>query len=285
MAAAAGGVGDEPRIGVAIGTVGATPQWWLESAIRLEAAGYRAVWAWDQLQGRGDKTVPVVEQWTILAAAAGATSRIGLGTFITNVMLREPAMLARMASTLQEASGGRLTVGLGIGGGGKAMAAFGFDFPAPEERVQRLEEAVAVLRALWTGGPITRPSEFYPLAEAHSFPVPKPAPRILAGAQSPGGVKLAARIGDGWAAEVPAFERYLDDYLEAVEANGKRRSDVSIVLSFGGEEKSGANALDASPWIADMRGEWQRWHEAGADEVIITARTATDVDALLRART
>jgi alkanesulfonate monooxygenase SsuD/methylene tetrahydromethanopterin reductase-like flavin-dependent oxidoreductase (luciferase family) len=194
-------------------------------------------------------------------------------------------MLARMASTLQEASGGRLTVGLGIGGGGKAMAAFGFDFPAPEERVQRLEEAVAVLRALWTGGPITRPSEFYPLAEAHSFPVPKPAPRILAGAQSPGGVKLAARIGDGWAAEVPAFERYLDDYLEAVEANGKRRSDVSIVLSFGGEEKSGANALDASPWIADMRGEWQRWHEAGADEVIITARTATDVDALLRART
>ena len=285
MAAAAGGVGDEPRIGVAIGTVGATPQWWLESAIRLEAAGYRAVWAWDQLQGRGDKTVPVVEQWTILAAAAGATSRIGLGTFITNVMLREPAMLARMASTLQEASGGRLTVGLGIGGGGKAMAAFGFDFPAPEERVQRLEEAVAVLRALWTGGPITRPSEFYPLAEAHSFPVPKPAPRILAGAQSPGGVKLAARIGDGWAAEVPAFERYLDDYLEAVEANGKRRSDVSIVLSFGGEEKSGANALDASPWIADMPGEWQRWHEAGADEVIITARTATDVDALLRART
>lgn len=283
--AAAGAADDSPRIGVAIGTVGATPQWWLESAIRLEAAGYRALWAWDQLQGRGDKTVPVVEQWTILAAAAGATSRIGLGTFITNVMVREPAILARMASTLQEASGGRLTVGLGIGGGGKAMAAYGFDFPAPEERVRRLEEAVAVLRALWTGGPITRQSEFYPLAEAHSFPIPKPPPRILIGAQSPGGVRLAARIGDGWAAEVPAFESYLGVYLEALEANGKARSDVSIVLSFGGEEKSGANALDDSPWIADMPGEWQRWHKAGADEVIITARTATDVDALLRGRT
>jgi len=282
--AAAGAADDAPRIGVAIGTVGATPEWWLESAIRLEAAGYRALWAWDQLQGRGDKTVPVVEQWTILSAAAGATSRIGLGTFITNVMLREPAVLARMASTLQEASGGRLTVGLGIGGGAKAMGAYGLDFPAPEERVRRLEEAVAVMRALWTGGPITRPSEFYPLVEAHSFPVPKPAPRILVGAQSPGGVRLAARIGDGWAAEVPAFESYLDYYLEALEAAGKPRSDVSIVLGFGGEEKSGANALDNSPWLSDPAGEWQRWHAAGTDEVIVTARTQTDVDALLLSR-
>ena len=281
--AAPGAVDDAPRIGVAIGTVGATPRWWLESAIRLEAAGYRALWAWDQLQGRGDKTVPVVEQWTILSAAAGATSQIGLGTFITNVMLREPALLARMAATLQEASGGRLTVGLGIGGGAKAMGAYGFPFPAPDERVRRLEEAVAVMRALWTGGPVTRPSEFYPLAEAHSFPVPKPAPRILVGAQSPGGVRLAARIGDGWAVEVPAFTSYFDAYLEAIEANGKRRSDVSIVLGFGGEEKSGANALDDSPWISDPRGEWGRWHEAGADEVIVTARTQSDVDKLLSA--
>lgn len=276
--------GDQPRIGVAIGTVGATPQWWLASAIRLEAAGYRALWAWDQLQGRGDKTVPVVEQWTILAAAAGATSRIGLGTFITNVMLRQPAMLARMAGTLQEASGGRLTVGLGIGGGAKAMGAYGFEFPVPEERVRRLDEAVAVLRALWTGGPITRSSEFYPLSEAHSFPVPKPAPRILIGAQSPGGARLAARIGDGWAAEVPAFRSYLDDYLKGLETAGKPRSSVSIVLSFGGEEKSGANALDESPWIADPAGEWQRWHAAGADEVIVTARTQRDVDALVSSR-
>jgi alkanesulfonate monooxygenase SsuD/methylene tetrahydromethanopterin reductase-like flavin-dependent oxidoreductase (luciferase family) len=282
--AAPGAADDAPRIGVAIGTVGATPQWWLASAIRLEAAGYRALWAWDQLQGRGDKTVPVVEQWTILSAAAGATSRIGLGTFITNVMIREPAMLARMAATLQEASGGRLTVGLGIGGGAKAMGAFGLPFPAPEGRVRRLEEAVAVLRALWTGGPITRPSEFYPLAEAHSFPVPKPAPRILIGAQSTGGVRLAARIGDGWAAEVPAFTSFLAAYLEALEANGTPRSDAWIALGFGGEEKGGANALDGSPWVSDAVGEWERWHAAGADEVIVTARTQFDIDALVSSR-
>ena len=151
---------EAPRIGVAIGTVGSQPRWWLESAIRLEQAGYRAVWAWDQLVGRGDRTVPVVEQWTILAAAAGATSRLGIGTFVTNVILRDPALLAKMAATLQNASGGRLTLSLGIGGGAKAAASYGMPFPDKAERLRRLEEAVAVIRALWAGGPVIRAGEF-----------------------------------------------------------------------------------------------------------------------------
>jgi len=275
---------DAPRIGVAIGTVGSQPRWWLESAIRLEAAGYRAVWAWDQLVGRGDKTLPVVEQWTILAAAAGATSRLGVGTFVTNVVLRNPALLAKMAATLQNASEGRLTLSLGIGGGAKAAASYGMPFPEKAERLRRLEEAVEVIRALWTGGPVTRDGEFYPLVDAYAYPVPQQAPRILIGAQSPGGVRLAARIGDGWAAERPAFEAYAGAYIEALGAAGKRREDAWLVLGFGGEEKGGANALDDSPWIADPVGEWQRWHEAGADEVIVTARTQSDVDRLVAAR-
>jgi alkanesulfonate monooxygenase SsuD/methylene tetrahydromethanopterin reductase-like flavin-dependent oxidoreductase (luciferase family) len=275
--------GDAPRIGVAIGTVNSTPRWWLESAVRLEAAGYRAVWAWDQLVGRGDKTVPVVEQWTILSAAAGATSRLGLGTFVTNVVLREPALVAKMAATLQDASRGRLTLSLGIGGGAKAAESYGISFPEKPERLRRLEEAAAVIRAIWTGGPVSRDGEFYPLADAYAFPVPQPAPRILIGAQSRGGVRLAARIGDGWAAERPAFEAYGDAYLAALAAEGKRREDVWVALGFGGEEKGGANALDDSPWISDPVGEWQRWHEAGADEVIVTARNQIDVDRLLDA--
>jgi alkanesulfonate monooxygenase SsuD/methylene tetrahydromethanopterin reductase-like flavin-dependent oxidoreductase (luciferase family) len=275
---------DAPRIGVAIGTVGSQPRWWLESAIRLEQAGYRAVWAWDQLVGRGDRTVPVVEQWSILAAAAGATTRLGVGTFVTNAGLRHPALLAKMAATLQNASGGRLTLSLGIGGGAKAAASYGVPFADKGERLRRLEEAVAVIRALWTGGPVTRDSEFYPLADAYAFPVPEPMPRILIGAQSPGGVRLAARIGDGWAAERPAFEAYGRGYVEALEAAGKRREDAWLVLGFGGEEKGGANALDDSPWISDPVGEWQRWHELGADEVIVTARTQADVGRLVASR-
>jgi alkanesulfonate monooxygenase SsuD/methylene tetrahydromethanopterin reductase-like flavin-dependent oxidoreductase (luciferase family) len=274
---------DRPRIGVALGTVNATPEWWLESARRLEAAGFHALWAWDQLVGRGDRMVPVVEQWTILSAAAGATTRIDLGTFVTNVGLRNPALLAKMAATLQNASGGRLTLSLGIGGGAKAAASYGMPLADRSERVRRLEESVAVIRLLWSGGPVSFDGASVQLSDAYCFPVPNPVPRILIGAESPGGVRLAARIGDGWAAERPAFEAQLPAYLDAIAAGGTPRERAWIALGFGGEEKGGANALDGSRWISDPIGEWQRWHAAGADEVVVTARTATDVDALIGA--
>ena len=269
-------------VGVSIGSIGATPASWLESAIRLEAAGYRAVWSWDHVVGKGDKRVPVVEQWTMLSVAAGATKTIGLGTFVTNVMNRHPAVLARMASTLQLASGGRLTLGIGIGGGAPEHRAYGIDFPEPPERAARLEEAVAVIRALWTGGPVTRPSRFYPLAEAHAFPVPEPAPRVLIGAGSPAGVRLAARIGDGWAVEIDGFEKLLPRYGDALAAEGRRIDEAWIALGFGGG-KSGEDALVDSPWVERPREEWARWAAEGVDEAIVSARTTNDIDALVRA--
>jgi alkanesulfonate monooxygenase SsuD/methylene tetrahydromethanopterin reductase-like flavin-dependent oxidoreductase (luciferase family) len=269
-------------IGVSLGSIGATAEWWLDSARRLDAAGYRGLWCWDHVTGKGDRTVPVVEQWTILAAAAGATSRIGLGTFITNVMNRHPALVARMASTLQAASGGRFTLGIGIGGGPREHEAYGIDFPAVEERVARLEEAVAVIRALWTGGPVTRPSRFYPLSDAYAFPPPAPLPRILIGAGSPAGVRLAARIGDGWAAEIDEFERLLPAYRDALAAEGRSLDGAWIALGFGGG-KSGVDALGGSPWIEAPRETWARYQALGVDEAIVTARTAHDVDALVGA--
>ena len=269
-------------VGVSIGSIGATPEWWLQSAKRLEGAGYRAVWSWDHVVGKGDKRVPVVEQWTMLSVVAGATRTIGLGTFVTNVMNRHPALLARMASTLQLASGDRLTVGIGIGGGAPEHRAYGIRFPEPPERAARLEEAVAVIRALWTGGPVTRPSDFYPLLEAHAFPVPDPAPRLLIGAGSPAGVRLAAKVGDGWAAEIDAFERLLPRYAEALAGHGKRLDDAWIALGFGGG-RSGEDALAGSPWVDRPRDEWARWAEIGVDEAIVGARTTNDIDRLVDA--
>jgi alkanesulfonate monooxygenase SsuD/methylene tetrahydromethanopterin reductase-like flavin-dependent oxidoreductase (luciferase family) len=275
---------EPPRIGVAIGSIGATPKWWLDTAIRLDAAGYRAVWCWDHFVGGGDRTVPVVEQWTILSATAGATKKINLGTFVTNVMNRHPAVLARMASTLQAASGGRLTVGIGIGGGAREHIAYGIDFPEVDERVRRLEDAIAAIRSLWSGGPVIRDAPFYPLSDAYAYPVPDPAPKLLIGASSPRGVRLAAKVGDGWAAEEPDFEKHLGLYLDSLESVGKRRANAWIALGFGGDGKSGQDALHDSPWIKDPVGTWLHWFEAGADEVIVTARTQSDIDALLKAR-
>ena len=102
-------------VGVAIRAIKAEPAWWLESAIRLAQAGYDGIWCWDHLMGRRDITDPVVEAWTILSMTAARTERVTVGPFVANVMNRHPGVLAKMASTLQIASGGRLVLGMGIG--------------------------------------------------------------------------------------------------------------------------------------------------------------------------
>lgn len=267
-------------VGVTLGAIGVDVGWWLESARRLERAGYHAVWCWDHFVGRGDPTVPVLEQWTTLAAAAAATERIGIGSFVSNVMNRHPAVLARVVGTVQAISGGRTTLGIGIGGHPREHRMYGLEFPEAAERAARLEEAVAVIRALWAGGPVTRPGRFYALDGAVAFPRPEPAPRILIGAGTPAGVRLAARVGDGWAAEMDRFEELLPRYLAALAAAGRHREDVHIVLGFGGG-RTGVDALADSPWIAEPEATRGRWAEAGANEVTLTARTTGDVDRLI----
>jgi alkanesulfonate monooxygenase SsuD/methylene tetrahydromethanopterin reductase-like flavin-dependent oxidoreductase (luciferase family) len=273
---------DRLPIGVTLRTIRGEPRWWLESARRLDAAGYSGVWAWDHFMGRGDLTVPVVEGPTILAMAAGATERLTVGTFVANVMNRHPAVLARMASTLQIASGGRFILGIGIGGHPKEHAAYGIDFPAAPERAARLEEAVAVIRALWTGGPITRESPFYPLREAVAFPVPAPPPPIIVGGETAAGARLAGRIADGWSAFDDNFAENLPVYLESLEGAGRRREDQSVLVGFQGDWLGEADIAETE-WVREPRAAWERWRAAGADGAIVLARTTADVDALVDA--
>jgi alkanesulfonate monooxygenase SsuD/methylene tetrahydromethanopterin reductase-like flavin-dependent oxidoreductase (luciferase family) len=276
------GGGDRLPIGVCLRSIRAEPLWWLESARRLDEAGYAGLWCWDHFMGKGEPTVPVVESWTILSMAAAETSRATVGPFVMNVMNRHPALVARMASTLQIASGGRLILGIGIGGAPKEHVAYGMDFPPAPERVARLEEAVAVLRALWTGGPVTRPSPYYPLTEAVAFPVPDPPPPIIIGGETAAGAGLAGRIGDGWSTFDDNFEQNLPLYLESLEANGRRREDQTVLVGFQGEWLAEASIRDTH-WIDAPRETWERWHAAGADGVILLARTTDDVDALVGA--
>ncbi|MBI2762747.1 MAG: LLM class flavin-dependent oxidoreductase [Chloroflexi bacterium] len=267
-------------IGVTLGSIGVDAAWWLDSARRLDEAGYAGVWCWDHFVSRGNRTVPTLEQWTTLAATAAATRRIGIGSFVTNVMNRHPALLARMAGTVQAISGGRLTLGIGIGGHPAEHRAYGIDFPEVAERAARLEEAIAVIRALWAGAPVTRPSPFYPLHDALALPVPVPRPRILVGAGTPAGVRLAARAGDGWAVESDTFEALRERYFEALAGAGRSREDVTILVGFG-SGRSGVDLLTDSPWIEAPAETAARWAAAGADEVTVTARTTADVDRLV----
>ena len=273
---------DALPIGVSIRSIRAEPRWWLESAVRLDAAGYAGIWCWDHFMGRGDRTVPVVEAWTMLSMAAARTERVTVAPFVLNVMNRHPAVVARMASTLQIASGGRLILGVGIGGHPDEHHAYGIDFPDAPQRVQRLEEAVAVIRALWTGGPVTRPSPFYPLTDAVAHPVPDPAPRVIVGGETAKGAALAGRIGDGWSAFDENFEQNLPRYLEALEASGRRREDQRLYVGWQGDWLAAGSVRD-TPWFQEPRATWERWRSVGADGAVILARSTDDVDALVEA--
>jgi alkanesulfonate monooxygenase SsuD/methylene tetrahydromethanopterin reductase-like flavin-dependent oxidoreductase (luciferase family) len=277
-----GPAGSQFTVGVCLRSIRAEPRWWLESAIRLDAAGYDGLWCWDHFMGRGDQTVPTVEAWTILSMAAASTKRTTVGPFVANVMNRHPAVLARMAGTLQIASGGRLVLGMGIGGAPREHAAYGMAFPDAPERVHHLEEAVATIRALWTGGPVTRESDLYPLKDATAYPVPDPLPRIIIGGETRSGARLAGRIGDGWNAFDDNFESNLPIYLESLAEAGKERADQLVLVGFQGDWLGDAD-LAESEWIREPVAASERWAAAGADGAIVLARTTADVDALVAA--
>jgi alkanesulfonate monooxygenase SsuD/methylene tetrahydromethanopterin reductase-like flavin-dependent oxidoreductase (luciferase family) len=269
-------------IGVSLATMGVPFEWWRESGQRLEAAGYEGLWSWDHFTTKGSRPNTVLEAWTTLTAMAALTSRVTLGTFVANVMNRHPAVLARMAATFQEVSGGRLVIGIGIGGHPREHRQYGIPFPGIPERVARLEEAIAVLRALWTGGPVDLPGPFYPLHEAIALPPADPRPPIIVGAQSPAGVRLAARVGDGWTCPPERFARLQPIYREALDGAGRDRSTVRVVVGFEAG-RAGEDALAGSPWVADPTAELRRWQTLGADAVVVTARTTADVERLVDA--
>src|SRR4051812_2680246 len=87
-------------IGLNPTTINVSSEWWLQAARDAESAGFKGIWSWDHFVSRGHKSAPVLECWTTLTAAAAVTSRLHVGSFVTNVMNRHPAVLARMLATI-----------------------------------------------------------------------------------------------------------------------------------------------------------------------------------------
>lgn len=267
-------------IGLNLTSIGVSSNWWLDSARRAEEAGFSAVWCWDHFISRGRKSDPVLECWTTLSAAAAVTSRIRVGSFVTGVVNRHPAILARMLATIWDQSGGRVELGLGVGGFEAEKRAYGVQFPGPAVRVRMLEEAVAVLRALWSGGPAEYSGEFFTLREAWAHPAPDPPPRIIVGGEKPAGARLAARVGDGWTTNAPDYEQLLPIHLEELAAHGRSRRDVAHLPAVS---LSRDQPLDNQPLIADLASFAGEWQERGADELIVNWVRPAELPALLEA--
>jgi probable F420-dependent oxidoreductase len=167
-------------------------------ATQAEADGFDSIWLADHLLYRdADGTTGIWECWTVLSALAEATRRVELGPLVLCNSFRNPAILAKMATTLDEVSQGRLILGIGAGWNEPEYQAFGLPF---DHRVDRLEEALQVLSPLLRDGHADVAGPYYQAQDCEIAPRgPRPAgPPLLVGGEGPRMLTLAARYGDMW---------------------------------------------------------------------------------------
>jgi probable F420-dependent oxidoreductase len=180
-----------------IGANLAEPAMTASHARLAEEAGFDFVGAGEHVY-RDERPGPTQIALSALATAAGATTRVGLLTSIVIAPLHHPVMLAKEAAVVDLASGGRLTMGLGVGG------EFPGEFKALNiplnQRGARTDETVAILRALWSGGPATHAGKLFSIEDVRLDPGPAQpgGPKIWIGGRTDAAMKRAARLGDGW---------------------------------------------------------------------------------------
>jgi F420-dependent oxidoreductase-like protein len=174
----------------------------VELATAGEESGFSSLWVMDhfyQLPALGGAEQPMLEGYTLLGALAARTSRVELGTLVTGVTYRNPALLAKIVTTLDIISSGRAVLGLGAAWHDIEHEGLGFEFPPVKERMDRLEEAVQICRAMFTHDAPSFDGRYYQIREARNLPRPiRPGgPRIMIGG---GGekrtLKLVAQYAD-----------------------------------------------------------------------------------------
>jgi len=174
----------------------------LSRARFAEELGFDGAWVFDHFKPLyGPRTGPCMEGWTLLAALAASTDRIRLGALVTGVTYRHPSVLAAQAATVDNVSKGRLEFAIGAAWFEEEHRELGIPFPANRERIDRLDEAVQVIRALWTGDDVSFDGRYYRLdgASHHPKPVQAPHPPIWIGASGEQlTVPLAGRHADVW---------------------------------------------------------------------------------------
>jgi alkanesulfonate monooxygenase SsuD/methylene tetrahydromethanopterin reductase-like flavin-dependent oxidoreductase (luciferase family) len=213
---------------------------WSEMADVADAAeelGFDGMWTWDHLAGQVHGVDRVLECWTTLTALAARTRRVTIGPLVLNVANRRPGVLAVMAATLQEMSGGRLVLGLGAGGDHdtpywREQAALGVDVPGDARRRQQVADAVAVCRQVWTGRVEPRQLETQDLGAASGFLRPDPPPPIVLGGFGPRMAELAGSIADGF--NTQAGHPDLERLTEVARATHEPRGGPFEISGFAG---------------------------------------------------
>lgn len=254
-----------------------------DAALGAEADGFDSIWIMDHLLFQWEPASPPVGVWegmTILAALAEATSRVELGALVLCTAFRNPALLAKMATALDEVSDGRIILGLGAGWHRPEFDAFGYPF---DHLASRFEEAMAIMLPLLRNGTVDFAGVYERAATCVNLPSgPREGgPPVLLGTQGPRLLRLAAREADAWnacwlgrAGELPEKLAPLHAACAEVGRDPQTLSlTVGQVVTFSevaaGVEFPGGVERFTFRDPADLADEWRRFAAEGVEHVII----------------
>jgi probable F420-dependent oxidoreductase len=265
---------------------GRTPRWTdiLEMARVAEDVGFDAIWVSDHV-GFGDPEGDwsgAWESWTLLSALAASTDRVSLGTYVTNAPFRNPALLAKMAETLDEVSGGRVILGLGAGWNEPEFRAYGFPF---EDRFDRFEDSLRIISSMLRTGIASHDG---PVAQARNARLEPRGPRpmglpIMVGAGGPRMLRLTAELADRWngglrtVGECAARLRAVDDACRAAGRDPKTlaRSIEVLVRTLPARDDEPPENRELRGTPEELAAQLQAYERLGIDELQVQLRPNT----------
>ena len=235
-----------------------------------EDAGFFGISLMDHLTqipqvGRAWEDFP--EAYTSMAFLAGRTTRLLLGTLVSNVGLRNPALLAKMLATIDVLSNGRTFCGMGAGWYEAELVAYGYEFESPARRLDRLEDALRILPLMWGPGKATHRGELHSVADATSYPRPKGKIPIIVGGHGKRTIELAGKYADGLnLVGTRDLDRYTQLFRQSAEEAGRDPDllEVSVLDTplLGHDRADVAVRVEANRGRMDANGFRTR-HNAG----------------------
>lgn len=259
----------------------------LEGVRHAEATGWHGVYVADHFMGDGASfgaaTAPWLEATALLAALAGATERIRLAPLVLSATYRHPAVLANWAATVDHASDGRLTLGLGAGWQLNEHEQYGIELGTPGQRVRRFDEYIRVVRSLLTEELTTLDGEWFTLDSARCEPKPvqRPLP-LLVGAKGERMLGVVARRADAWNRWSTPEQMRVSAEVLARQCDEIGRDPSSIRRSTQAVVKLTDDPAEARAFLDAMAGRAavagppsafaemvEGWRSVGVDEVIV----------------
>jgi F420-dependent oxidoreductase-like protein len=250
-----------------------------------DSAGWHCIYVPDHFMphdaGDRPRPGPVLEAWSCLTALAMLTEQVRVGTLVLGSTYRHPAVVANMAATVDQLSAGRLTLGLGAGWQTNEHRAYGIALPDVRERLDRFEEACAVIRALTRSGPTTYRGVYYAVQDAFCEPPPaQPAlPILIGGGGERRTLAIAARSADAWHtwATSSVFRRKSRVLDRHCEAAGRAPDDVRRIcgasvriVSAPGQTAAGTDGGGTVVGTAESVAEAiDQYRQAGVEEFVV----------------